>query len=79
MHGRGACMAGSMCGRGACMARGHAGQGGMQGRGCVAGGVHGRGHVWQGPSMQERWPLKQAVHILLECICVYYFEVLVRK
>ena len=45
-----------MHGRGACMAGGgHVWQG----------GVHGRGHAWQ-----ERWPLQQAVHILLECILV---------
>ena len=38
---------------------------------CMAGGMHGkdgmcgRGHAWQ-----ERWPLQQAVCILLECILV---------
>ena len=43
---------------------------------CVAGGdMHGMGCPWQGgmcggACMQERWPLKRAVHILLECILV---------
>ena len=36
--------------------------GGMHGR-----GVHGRGHAWQ-----ERRPLQQTIHILLECILVFF-------
>ena len=35
---------------------------------CVAGGMHGRGAC-----MQERWPLKRAGRILLECILVMSF------
>ena len=49
---------------------------------CMAGVVHGRGCVWQETCkvgrgmcgrgcMQERWPLKWAVHILLECTFCY--------
>ena len=57
MHGwRGMCDLG---GGGACVARGCAF---VAGRGvCMAGG-----HAWQ-----ERQPLHQAVHILLECILVF--------
>ena len=54
----GVCMAGGMCGRvGAC---------------AVGGGMHGRGHAWQGEghARQERWPLQRTVRILLECILV---------
>ena len=56
----GACVAGgSVHAQGACMAR----------------GVHGRGHVWQGAcgrghAWQERWSLQWTVRILLECILV---------
>ena len=52
------------------------GEGGMQDDGgmCGDGGMHGKGgHAWQrgamhgkGACRQERWPLKQAVCILLE-------------
>ena len=38
---------------------------GMCGKGCVAGGVHDRGHVW------PRGPLKRAKCIILEYIFVY--------
>ena len=48
----------------ACMAGGHAWQGA-----CVAGGGHGGGHTWQ-----ERWPLLVAVHILMECILVFFYN-----
>ena len=34
------------------------------------GGMHGRGHAWQGACAQERWPVKQTACILLECILV---------
>ena len=86
MAGEGACMAGGHtwqeaymaggCITGGCIA------GGMYGRGvawqgvawqgaCMAGGMCGRGHVWQGGhAWHERRPLKQTVHILLECILV---------
>ena len=55
MGGRGTCMAGGMCirevamhGWGACVA------GGMCGRGvCMAGGVHCKGHAWQGVCMAD--------------------------
>ena len=54
--------------------------GGMHGRGYVWwwGGMHGVlcvawGCAWQGACVQERWPLKQAVRILLECILVVDF------
>ena len=41
----------------------------MHGRGaCMVGGMHGR----KGACMQDRWPLKRAVRILLECILVVY-------
>ena len=64
-----------MHGRGACMSGGHAWQGGHVWQGaCVAGGGHGGeggGHTWQ-----ERWPLLRAVHILIECILVFYNFVL---
>ena len=57
-----------MCGRGACVAGVCAWQ-----WACVAGDMHdggicgggGGGHAWQ-----ERQPLQQTVHILLECILV---------
>ena len=47
---------------------------------CVAAGACGRKrghasqgrHVWQGECVQKRWPLKRAVHILLESILVSY-------
>ena len=65
MHGRGVhdredCNAGvgGMCGRAACMTGVHTWQR------CV----HSRGHV-----SHERWPLQQAVRILLECIFVASF------
>ena len=64
---RGAWVLEAMCGRGTCMVGGHAWQGGMCGRvgvwqvgmhgrawvlgACVAGDMHGRGHVWQGACM----------------------------
>ena len=57
MHGRGACMTEGMCGGGHAWQRGHAWQGGMCGMGI-------RGYV------QERWPQKREVRILLECILV---------
>ena len=54
-------MVGGMCGKGACM--GHVCwacvmgvcDGGVHGTGeaCVAGGMHGWGHVWQGHAWQE--------------------------
>ena len=69
---QGMCIAGGIHGReGAYMA------GDCMAGGCVAGDMHGRGHVWWGACMagghawQERWPLQQAVHILLECILVF--------
>ena len=82
MHGGG--VAGGPAWQGACMAmHGHGWQGacvvgGMHGGGhawqgaCVVGGMHGGGHAWQGWGhvWQERWPLQQTVHILLECILV---------
>ena len=40
---------------------------------CSEGGMHGKGCVWVarwGAFMQERWPLRRAVRILLECILV---------
>ena len=58
VHGRGLCMAGSVCsrgcmhgGRGACVAGWHAWQGGMCGGGhawgvCMAWGMHSREHPW---------------------------------
>ena len=61
-------MAGDMHGKGVCVA------GGMHGRGvCMAEGVHSRGHAWEGACVQERWPLKWAVSIVLECILVADF------
>ena len=53
----------------------------MAGGACMTGGVHGRGHLWQGirvwqrvcvvgACVQERRPLKRALRILLECILV---------
>ena len=61
---QGACIVGVMLGRGCAS------------QGCVCGGgMHGGGggHSWQGGlRIQERWPLKQMVHILLECILVIY-------
>ena len=55
-------------------------KGGMHGRRvCVAGGMHGVGHVWQEGSAwpeggrlvwQDRRPLQRTVRILLECILV---------
>ena len=54
----------------------HRGWGGMHDQG----GMHGRGYVWQGVmhggghTWQERWPLKRAVRILLECILVKYWN-----
>ena len=38
---------------------------------CVAGNMRDRGHAWHGAWVQERWPLKRAVHILLEYILVF--------
>ena len=60
-----------MCGMGGMHRRGMSGRG-VHGRGvaCVVGGVHCRAYAWQ-----ERWPLKWAECILLECILV---QVLVR-
>ena len=74
MHGRGVCVVGSMHSRGTCVVGGVHGSMGVCGRGaCMAGGVHGRtvcmagGHTWQ-----DRRPLQWTVHILLECILVYF-------
>ena len=80
VHGGGMCgSGGGMCGDGGSMC------GGMHGRGLcmVVESMHGRGCAWQqgtcvagGACVQERWPLKQAVRILLECILVdQYFKV----
>ena len=59
-----------MCGEGgACVVKGD-----MHGKGsmCGKGGMHGRRGDMHGKGgcMQKRWPLKRAVHILLECILV---------
>ena len=64
----GACVAGGMHG-------GHVWLVCMVGGKCGRGDMHGMGCAWQGgmcggSCMQERWPLKRAVHILLECILV---------
>ena len=59
MHGEGRCMAkgrGHVWLKGVCLVNG-----GMRDKG----GMHGKGAC-----LQERWPLKQAVRILLECILV---------
>ena len=71
-------------GGGACVVRGGiCGERGMHGRVGVCGGGHAwQGSAWQGAcvaggggaSVQERRPLKQVVHILLECIHVDYFS-----
>ena len=45
--------------------RGHVWPGGTHGGGTCVVSMHGRGHAWQ-----ERWPLQQALRILLECILV---------
>ena len=69
LHGacvaKGVCMAerGSMCGRG-----GHAWQ-----EACMAGGVHGRGHVWHACPPRQILRVRHTVNewavcILLECI-----------
>ena len=55
---------------------------GVHGKGaCLAAGVHARGHAWHGgvhgkggAYVQERWPLKRAVRILLECILVWFIH-----
>ena len=62
---QGMCMAEGACVVGACMAGGKFGRVGMisRGRACME-GVHGEACV------QDRRPLKRAVHILLECILV---------
>ena len=72
----------SVCGREGVCGGGHAWQGGMCGRGhawqgacmagcvCMSGGVNG-GHVGWGEGIwQERQPVQQAVHILLEYILI---------
>ena len=41
-----------------------------RGGACMAGGVRQGGHAWWGTWVQERWPLKRAVPILLECILI---------
>ena len=66
--------------------QGHAWQGDVCGKGAhMAGGHAWQGHAWQGDvcgkgtcggggtCVQERWPLKRAVRILLECILVFIF------
>ena len=57
---------------------GHAWQRGMSSRGaCMAGGMHGGGHVClRGGrrARQERWPLQRTVRILLECILFLHEE-----
>ena len=54
------------------MAEGHMWQGEHAWQGvCMAGGMHGKGHMWQeGVHAGEKWLLKWAVRILLECILV---------
>ena len=67
IHGREACVAGGVCMAGrVCMARS-----GL----CIAGDIHGK-EVWMGGgrAWQERWPLKQVVCILLECIHSCYYK-----
>ena len=76
-EGMGACVEkGSMYGKG-----GHAWQGAcVVVEECMAGGMHGREHAWQGGmcgkggkgghAWQERRPLQRMVSILLECILV---------
>ena len=44
----------------------------VHGRGHVWWGVHGRGVNGRGVCMQDRWPLKRAVRVLLECILVFF-------
>ena len=60
----------------------------MAGGVCGRGGMHGRGHAWQGGACmtgdvcggggghvwQERQPLQRTVRILLECILVLYIN-----
>ena len=63
MWGRGACVVGGMCGSGMCMAEG------MHGGGiCDKGACMARGAACMAGSVQDRFPLKQMVRILLECI-----------
>ena len=76
---QGACVSGGHTWQEGVCGRGHAWQEGVHGRGismaggcvwqggCIAGGMYGRGCEWQ-----ERRPLQQAVHILLECILVVH-------
>ena len=45
----------------------------------MAGGMHGRGNMHGRGWMQERWPLKRGVHILLECIFVLKWKLLKKK
>ena len=79
MYGREACMHGrvkGVHGRGHVWRGGHAWQGEcvaigcMAGGACTVGGMCDRGVCVCG--MQERWPLKQAIGILLECILVFH-------
>ena len=64
MPGEGVCIVGVCMVRGACMVGEET---------CMVGG-----HVWQGACMavgaciQQRRPLKRAVHVLLECILVLF-------
>ena len=71
MHGMG-----DMRGRG-CAWQGVYMAGAMHGmRACVEGGMHGRGCLWQGVYMAggHAWHTvnERAVHILLECILVFF-------
>ena len=67
MHGMGACMAGGVCGEGHVWQGGHACWGCAWQGVCMAGG----GHAWQ---ILQDTVNEQAVHILLECILVYYMN-----